>query len=78
LIAVCSHVAKGSLILEKFSLSGSNLQKKGAKSTLLSIFSLVNSPRESDFAPIFGDFSQNKKLSEIKPPSVQSRLLEVK
>ena len=28
LIAVCSHVAKGSLILEKFSLSSSSLQKK--------------------------------------------------
>ena len=75
LIAVCSHIAKGGLISEFFSLSGLNLQKR-CQITLY--FSLVDSAQESDFAPIFGDLGQSKKLSEIKPPVVQSRLLEVK
>ena len=68
-------VAKGGLISGFFSLSSLNLQKR-CQITLY--FSLVDSAQESDFAPIFGDLGQSKKLSEIKPPVVQSRLLEVK
>jgi hypothetical protein len=28
----------------------------------------VNSAQDSDLAPFWGDLSQNKKLSKIKPP----------
>ena len=28
----------------------------------------MDSAQESDLAPLFGDLSQNEKLSEIKPP----------
>ena len=57
-------ILKGGLISESFSLSGSNLQKKGAKS----LFRFIVQAKGSDLAFIFGDLSQSEKLSEIKPP----------
>ena len=36
--------------------------------TLLSTFPLVQSAQERHLSPSFGDLSQSKKLSEIRPP----------
>ena len=45
------------------------ISKKRCQITLLRISSTyVDSPQESDLAPLLGDLIQSKKLSEIKPP----------
>ena len=55
-------LAKGDLISESI-LFSLNLQLKGAKLTLLSIFSLcIGSAQESDMAPFFGDLSKSEKI----------------
>ena len=61
-------MAKGGLISEIFSHSGSNLPKKGAKSLSehLTFWWIV---LKDMFWPLFWGFlSQNEKLSQIKPP----------
>ena len=60
LIAVCSHVAKGRLILENFSLSSSNLQKKRCQIYSSEYLFLVNS-QESLILRLFLEISAKVK-----------------
>ena len=67
-----SVIIKGGLISESFSLWLKS-PKMGTKLQPWGLSTKREDAQDLDLAPIFGDLSQNEKLSDIKPPLVYIR-----